>query len=328
MYALQRIIVVTIAATGLACALPPGLALSQEAFPAKPIRFVVGYAPGGSADLLARMIARKMSENWKQPVVVDNRPGGGGTLAAVQVAKAASDGQTLLYAGANFVISSALQPTLPYDPFKDFAGITRIGFSTQVLTAAPAVGVRSVKELVALARAQPGKMIYGSAAVGSGPHLTGARFNHMAEIKVITVAFKGAQETLIQIMGGRAHYGVTSLSPALPFIRDGKLLALAVNTPQRSPVFPDVPALAETLPEFKRNETSNGLLAPAGTPGPILNQISKEVARILGLPDIREWLNAIGYVPAPCTPEEYDRILRGQHEILSRLVVDIGLKAK
>jgi tripartite-type tricarboxylate transporter receptor subunit TctC len=121
---------------------------------------------------------------------------------------------------------------------------------------------------------------------------------------------------------------LTTLAPALPFIKDGKLVALAVTNPQRSPALPDVPALAETLPEFKRSESSGGLLAPAGTPGPILNQISKEVARILDLPDIQEWLNATGYVPAPTTPQEYDKILRGQHEILSRLVVDIGLKAK
>lgn len=327
MNALKRAVIATVAATGVASAATPDSKQLQQQFPTEPIRLVVGYAPGGGADTSARMVARKLSESWKQAVVIDNRPGGGGTLAALQVARAAPDGYTLLWAGANFAISAALQPSLPYDPFKDFAGISRIGFGAGVLVA-PAGGVKSVNELIALAKAQPGKIIFGSAAVGNGPHLTGARFNHLAGIKVVTVAFKGAQETMIQVMGGRAHYGITTLVAALPFIKDGKLLALAVNTPQRAPVLPDVPALAEMLPEFKRPEASSGLLAPAGTPRPILNQISREVARILDLPDIKEWHQTMGLIRAPSTPEEYDKLLREQIEILSKLVVDIGLKAK
>ncbi|OGA06089.1 MAG: hypothetical protein A2W68_17045 [Betaproteobacteria bacterium RIFCSPLOWO2_02_64_14] len=313
---------------GVAGAALPALAQTQQKFPSKPIRLVVAFTAGGSTDTIARMIGQKMSESWGQSVVVDNRGGAGGTLAASAVAKAAPDGHTLLLPGGNFVINPVLQPNLPYDPFKDFAGVTQLGFGTQVLSVAPALGVKSVEDLIALAKAQPGKIIFGSPPVGAGTHLNGARFNLAAGIRVVTVAFKGGQEALIQTLGGRTHYAISGLAVALPFIKDGKLLALAVTTPQRSPVLPEVPTLAETLPEFRRSETSIGLLAPAKTPPPILNQISKEVARILDLPAIKEQLQGIGIVPVPTTPEEYDKIFRAQIEILSKLVRDAGLRPK
>ena len=328
MQALQCVNVVTAIAAGAAVALLPGLAQAQQKFPTKPIRFVVGYVPGAQSDTLARIIGAKMGEQWGQPVVVENRAAAGGTLAAVTVAKATPDGHTLLYGGANFAISAAMQPSLPYDPFKDFAGVTQIGYGTQVLVVGSALGVKSVKDLIALAQAQPGKLIFGSAATGSGTHLSGARFNFAAGIKVVHVAFKGGADAMIEAMTGRTHYSMGTLTNALPFIKDGKLLALAVHTPQRSIILPDVPALAETLPDFKRPDASNGLLAPAGTPRPILTQISKEVARILDLPDIKERLQALGIVPAPTTPEEHDKVLRAQIETLSKVVRDAGLRPK
>jgi tripartite-type tricarboxylate transporter receptor subunit TctC len=318
----------TVIATGVAFAPAPGLAQAQQKFPTKPIRLLVGLPAGSQADTVARMIGAKMSESWGWAVVVDNRPGAGGMLAAVALAKAAPDGHTLLYAGVNFAVSAALQPNLPYDPVKDFAGVTQIGFGIQVVVVAPALGVKSVTELIALAKAQPGKIIFGSPATGGGSHLSGARFNLAAGIKVVHVAFKGGPEATIEAVAGRTHYTVVPLVSVLPFTKDGKLLALAVFTPQRSPALPDVPTLAETMPEFGRPEASNGLLAPARTPRPILNQISKEVARILDLPDIKERLQAFGYVPASSTPEAYDKILREQIDTLSRVVRDVGLRPK
>ena len=313
---------------GVLLLVPARFAQAQEKFPTKPIRIVVSSSAGGLFDTLARTIGQKMSENWKQPVVIENRPGAGGTLAGGTVAKATPDGHTLLYAGANFPTSAALQPSLPYRPLKDFTGITQIGFGMQTLVVTPALGVKSVQDLIAFAKAQPGKLVFGSGAAGSGAYLTGVRFNLAAGIKVVTVAFKGAPEAIIEVLAGRAHYSTPPLTTALPLIKDGKLLALAVTAPQRSPVLPDVPAMAETLPDFTRPETSMGLLAPAGTPRPVLIQISKEVARILDLPDIKDRLQTMGILPAPSTPEEYDGILRDQVKTLSQLVRDAGLRPK
>lgn len=328
MQASQRLAFATVVATGIVLAAAPRIPQAQQNFPSKPIRMVISTTAGSQPDSIARMLGQKMSESWGRPVVVDNRPGAGGVLAASTVATAAPDGHTLLYALPNFAISSVLQPNLPYDPSKDFAGIIQIGFSTNVLVASPALGVKSVKDLIALAQAQPGKLIFTSSPTGSAAHLTGARFNLIAGIKVVHVAFRGGPEATIEVLGGRASYHIGTMGVTLPFIKDGKLQALAVTSPQRAPVLPDVPALAETLSEFKRPETSHALLAPAGTPRPVLNQINKEIARILDLPDVKERLQGIAYVRAPGTPEECNKILRAQIETLSRLVSDAGLRPK
>jgi tripartite-type tricarboxylate transporter receptor subunit TctC len=322
---LQKVAFAAVVATGVAIAAAPGFAQTQQKFPAKPVRFVVSNPAGSQGDTLARMISQKLSESWGRSVVVDNRTGAAGTLAAGTVAKATPDGHTLLFT-AGLAINAALQPNLPYDSVRDFAGVTQIGFGTQVLVVSPALGVKSVSDFIALGKAQPGKLLYGSSAVGTGSHLNGARFALAAGIKVVTVAFKGGPEATIEVMAGRTHFSSVTLFSALPFIKDGKLLGLAVATPQRSPLLPDVPALAETMPDFKRPENSTGVFAPAGTPRPILNQISKEVARVLDLPDIKERLQSIGYVPAPTTPQELDKIHREQIETISRVSRDLGLR--
>jgi tripartite-type tricarboxylate transporter receptor subunit TctC len=323
---LPRITFAAFVAAGLATA-TAGLAQAQQKFPTKPVRILVSNPPGSQGDTLARMFATKMSDSWGRPVVVDNRSGAAGTIAAGTVAKATPDGHTLL-STAGLAINAAMQPNLPYDTLKDFAGVAQIGYGTQVLITSPTLGVKTVNEFIALAKAQPGKLIYGSSAVGTGSHLNGIRFFHAAGIKLVTVAFKGGPEATIELLGGRTHFSSVTLFSALPFVNEGKLLALAVATPQRSPQLPDVPTLAETLPEFKRPENTTGLFAPAGTPRPILNQIAKEVARVLDLPDIKERLQGMGYVPAPTTPEELDKITREQIETLSRLGRDAGLRPK
>ena len=313
--------------TAIAFAAASVHAQAQPAFPSKPVRVVVPNPAGSQGDALARMIAQKLSERWGQPVVVDNRTGGVGTVAGSTVVKAAPDGHTLLQT-AGFPISAVLQTNLPYDPLKDFAGVVQIGIGTQVLIVAPALGVKTVKDFIALAKAQPGKILYGSSAVGTGSHLNGARFALAAGIKVVTVAFKGGPEATIEVMAGRTHYSSVTLFSALPHINDGKLVAIAVATPQRAPQLPDVPALAETFPDFKRPENSTGILAPAGTPRTILVQISRDVARALDLPDMKEKLQGMGYFSAPSTPAEFDAILRTQIETLSRVVKDAGLRPK
>jgi tripartite-type tricarboxylate transporter receptor subunit TctC len=323
---LKTMLVTAIWAAGtMAAAVAADTAHTQQKFPSKPIRLLVSTSPGTPPDTIARMMGEKMSASWGQPVVVDSRPGAGGALAAGMVAKAAPDGHTLLMV-SGFAITAALQPNLPYDPLKDFARVGQLGNMGSGLFVAPALGVKSVKELIALAKAQPGKIIYGSNQAGSGSHLTGARFIRAAGIKVISVAFKGSPEATIEVLAGRTHYTLGPLATALPFIKDGKLLALAVMS--HSPLLPEVPTLTETLPEFKRTDGSYGLLAPAGTPRPILHQINQEAARILDLPDIKARLQPMGFVAATSTPEEYDRILREQIEVISGVARDLGLNAK
>ena len=303
-----------------------GTALAQ--FPTKPVRLVVSTTAGSQPDSLARLFGQKLSENWGQPVVVDNRPGAQGTLAATPVSKAAPDGHTLLYALPNFAIGAVLQSNLPYDPLKDFTGITQIGFTTNVLVVTPTLGVKTVNDFIALAKGQPGKFIFGTSPTGSAAHLSGARFNVVAGIKAVHVAFKGGPEATIEVLAGRIHYHVGTMGVLLPFVKDGKLVALAVLSPQRASALPDVPALGETLPEFKRPDTSHGLLAPAGTPRAVVNRINKEMARVLELPDVKERTQAISYVVDASTPEEYNQILRAQIKALTKLVSDAGLRPK
>jgi tripartite-type tricarboxylate transporter receptor subunit TctC len=326
MSALQWVTVAAVTAMGVALASEPVQAQPQQKFPMRPVRVVVPNPPGSQGDALARMIGQKLGERWGQSVVVDNRTGGVGTVAGSTVVKAAPDGHTLLQT-AGFPISAVLQANLPYDPLKDFTGVAQIGIGTQVIVVSPAIGARTVKDFIAFAKAQ-GKVIYGSSAVGTGSHLNGARFALAAGIKSVTVAFKGGPEAVIEVMAGRTHYSSVTLFSALPHVNDGKLVALAVAIPQRAPQLPDVPTLAETFPDFKRPDNTTGILAPAGTPRPILAQISKDVAYVLDLPDVRERLQGMGYFIAPSTPQEFDAILRSQIEILSKVVRDVGLRPK
>ena len=333
MPALQRVSFAAVIALGVAVAAAPGFAQTQQnpstgsgqVYPTKPIRLVVPFTPGGTSDFLARTIIAKLSESWGQPVVIETRTGAGGTIGAAIVAKATPDGYTLLISSAAFTISAAIQPNLPYNALKDFSGITRLGFSTVALIAPPALGVKTTKDLVALAHEKPGQLIFSSAGFGSSTHLNGERFRLAAGIKVKHVGYKGASDAMIEVMAGRAQYAIVSLSSSLSSIKDGRLVALAVGTPERSSLLPDVPTIAEALPGYAR-DGSHSLLAPAGTPRPILNQISKEVRRVLELPDIRERLQNFDFVSAPTTPEEHDQILRADIATFSGVVRLAGLR--
>jgi tripartite-type tricarboxylate transporter receptor subunit TctC len=312
---------------GLALAPLAASAQSAQQYPDKPIRFIVPFTAGGTTDLLARIISSKMSENWGQPVVIENRTGAGGQIANHLVSKAAGDGYTLLLTSPAFVITAALQTSLTYDPLKDFVGVAQIGYNTQALLVSPALGVKTAKEFIAYAQARPGKILFASAGAGSTTHMLGEMFRYAAGLKVVHVAFKGGVDAIIEVAAERVHYALVGLTGSMAFIKDGKLLALAVTTPKRVSVLPDVPTLSEVLPGWER-EGSNSLLAPAGTPGAIRAKISKEIARILHLPDVAEKLEAVGYQLAPTTPEEHDRILRAQIEILSKVVRATGMRPK
>lgn len=297
------------------------------AWPQRPVRIVVGFSPGSATDISARMIAPKLEEKWKQPVVIENRSGAGSSIANAMVAKATPDGYTILMISASFAINAVLQNKATYDPIRDFHGVTQIGFSTGVIVAAPASGIKTLKELIAAANARPGKVLFGSAGAGSGVHMSTERFNMAAGIKVTHVAFKGQPEMLIEIMAGRIHYGMPGLGPALHLIRDGRVIPLAVVTPKRSPLLPEIPTVQEILPTFER-DAAHGLLVPAGTPRAIINKISQDVARVLDLPDVKKQMETINFIPAPTTPEEFDKIVRSQLVIFDRVARQAGLIAK
>lgn len=325
MPALQRVAFYSAIAIGVAIAAAPGPGHAQQNFPSKPVRIVVPFSPGGGIDMTARILGTRMSESWGQPVVIETRTGAGGTIGAGIVAKATPDGHTLLMTSAAFTISAALHSNLPYDPLKDFAGVARIGYATAALLVAPSLGVKTVTELIELAQAKPNQLIFSHAGVGSNTHMNGERFRLAAGIKVKHVGFKGGSDAAIEVLAGRVHFCIVGLTATRAFIKEGKLIALAVNTPQRSALLPEVPTIAETLPGFTR-DGSWSMLAPAGTPRPILSKVSREVRRILELPDVKARLQNYDIVAAPSTPEEHDRILRADIETFAGVVQLAGLR--
>jgi len=326
MRSLQSASLAIAVATALSAAAPIS-AQPQQKYPSKPIRMIVPFTAGSGSDLLARRLALKMTDNWGQQVVVDNRPGGGGTLGSHIVVKATPDGYTLLVHSIAFAMNAALYSKLPYDALKDFAGVSQIVFSTSLMVASPTLGVKSVKELIALAKEKPGQLNFSSAGVGSGTHLNGEMFRHAAGIVVVHVPYKGVPEQLVDTMTGRIHYFLSPLVPALPFLRDGRLLPLAVSNARRTPVLPDVPTIAETLPGYEFQPWF-GVFAPAKTPRPVVDQISKEIARIVDLPDIKQQMRNQGEEGRPSTPEEFTRFVRSEVERYRELVKRAGIRVE
>jgi len=311
-------IVVALLLTGATAA--PGFAQSNQSYPDRPVRMIVPLTAGSAADTLARRLAVKMGENWGQQVVVDNRPGAGTTLGAGIVAKAPPDGYTLLVNSASFAVSAALYPKLPYDAQKDFAPVSQIAFAPIVLVVAPSLGAKSVKDLVALARQKAGQLTFGSAGVGSSTHFSAEQFKLAAGINVVHVPYKGPPEALLDTMTGRIQYFLSPLVPALPFVKDGRLLALGVTTAQRSPALPEAPTIAEAgLPGYEYQDWW-GVFAPAGTPRPVVEKVSKETARIVNLPDVKKQMLSQGEEGAPSTPEEFAAFVRTKIEAAGKVV--------
>lgn len=299
-------------------------AAQSPAFPTKPVRLVAG-AFGSPSDMLARTLQPKLAESWGKPVIVENRTGGAGTVQAATVAKATPDGHTLLLISAQFAIGAALRPkSLPYDPLRDFAGVTQIGYSTSALLVNPSLGVKTLKEFVALAHARPGKLLFSSGGGGSSTHISAERFNHAAGIKAVHVGFKGTPDAILEVLGGRVQYCLVGLGSAIHLVRDGRLLALAVSTPRRTPLLPDVPAIVEHYPGFG-TDGSHTIFAPAGTPLEIRTQISRQVARILELPDVKERMREMAYNVDPSTPQELDAIIREHIDSFREIGKRVGL---
>src|SRR5437867_7152809 len=297
-----------------------------QSYPNKPVHVVVPFTAGSATDILARTYGQKLSEMWSQPVVVDNRPGAGGTIGAAVVAKSAPDGYTLLVHSAAQAYNPSIYPSLPYDTVKDFIDVVPLGGQPNVLVVAPSLGVKTVAELIALAKQKPGQLNFGSAGTGSGTHINAEKFRLAAGIDVVHIPYKGTPEALTDTMAGRVSYFFSPISAALPNVREGKLVALAVSTAKRSSVLPNVPTVAEAgLPGFDYNLWV-GLFAPAGTPPEIVDKINKDVNRVLQLPDVKERLANLGAEAMPMTPAEFKKFVHGEIEDSAKVVKAAGIK--
>jgi len=313
------------------CALILALACAganAQAYPSKPIRLVVPYPAGGPLDIMARAIGQKLTEAWNQPVVVDNRAGAGGNIGADLVAKAAPDGYTLLMgAVATQAINPALYSKIPYDAAKDFAAVALVAQVPNILVVNPAVPVKSVHELIELARAKPGTLNFASGSTGSTGHLAGELFKTMAGVDMVHIPYKGAAPATTDLLAGQVQLMFDNLANALPNVKAGKLRALAVTTLARSPAVPELPTIAESgLPGFDLS-TWFGLLVPAGTPPEIVAKLNAEVVRALNASDMRERLQRMGAEPpANNTPEHFAVFIRSEAAKYAKVVKSSGAK--
>ena len=307
-------------------ALAPAMGWAQI-YPTKPIRLVVPFPPGGSLDVVARAIGQKLSEAWGQPVVIDNRPGAGGNIGADLVAKSAPDGYTILEGAlSTHAVNVSLYGKMPYDPVKDFAPITLVAVTPNVLVLNPSVPANSVKELIAYGKANPGKLAFGSGSNGSAGHLAGELFKTETGVDMVHVPYKGGAPAMQDLLAGRTQLMFDNLANSMQQVRAGKLKALAVTTAQRSPLVPDLPTLAEAgLPGFDIY-TWWGFMAPAGTPKEIIAKWNVEVARILNAPEMKEFFAQQGAVPAPDSPEEFAALIRREIPKYAKIVKDSGAK--
>ena len=300
------------------------LEVCGQGWPSRPIRMVVPLSPGGFADVPGRILAARLSSSLGYNVFVENRPGAGGTIGADFVAKSAPDGYTLLFTGTPHVISAWVYKKLPYDPLKDFEPVALVASGPYVLVVNPQLPVHSIRELIAAAKAQPGKIDYASSGNGSAQHLVSALFASMAGIELNHVPYKGSGPAMQDLLGGQVKVSFAGIPNVLPHVKAGRLRALAVSTPQRSPDLPDVPTAAEAgVPGYQATLWLN-LAAPAGTPGEIVQRIYAETAKALQDAELQQSFRAAGVEASPMSPQELAGFMRGEYEKWGRVVRDTG----
>ena len=298
-----------------------------EAFPSRAVRMVVGFPPGGSSDVSARLVAERMSDEWKQPVIVESKPGAGGTIAAAFVAAAPADGYTLLHVGpGTHAITSALYKDLSYDALTSFAGVGQIAVSPFVIVVGGSSSVKSMKELLELARAKPGAVSYGSSGSGAGPNVVTEMVALSTGVKFLHVPYKGAAPAAAAALAGQVDFAMVDSASAIPHVQSGKLRALAVTTAQPSPLYRDVPTVAQAAVPGFAYPSSVGFLAPAGTPREVIAKINGALGRALANETVRSRLNGLGFDAAPMTPDEFDTFMADEVRKYTRIVKDLGLK--
>ena len=318
-----RILTVAAAATVLAAS-----AAGAQTYPSKPIHVIVAFTPGSATDVIARAVAQAMSERIGQPVMIENRPGAGGTIAAAQVAKAAPDGYTVLVNSSGHTVNPWIYPSLPYDTAKDLMGVSLLARQPNVLVVAPTRGWATTADLVKAAKAEPGKITFASAGTGSATHMNGEKFRVAADINVLHIPYKGTPEALNDTMGGRVDYFFAPVVSALSIVRDKRLLALAVGSPARSSVLPDVQTTEEQGYKGSAYNYWAGLLAPAGTPPAVIERLNKEIVAALATPEVKDRLGALGADAAPMAPADFDRMIVQELKENGELVKAAGIKAQ
>jgi len=306
---------------------PSHLHAQTPAFPTKAIRFVVPFPAGGPLDISARAIGQKLTEGWGQPVVIDNRPGAGGNIGAELVAKAVPDGYTILMgAVSTHAINPWLYAKMPYDPIRDFVPVSLVTQVPNVLVVHPSVPARTVKELIALAKAKPGQLNYASGSTGSAGHLAGELFNVMAGVKTVHIPYKGAPAAVIDLMAGQVSFMFDNLASALPNIKAGRVRALAVTTLARSPLLPALPTMSEAGLKGFDVSTWFGVFAPVDTPKAIADRLNAGIVAALKAPDVRERLAAMGAEPKPDTPEQFAAFVKAELAKYEKVVKASGAR--
>ena len=307
-------------------AIPP---VAAQSYPAKPVRMVVGFPPGGGTDILARIVAQKLSDAWGQQVLVENRPGASATIGANAVAKAAPDGYTLSMGQLTpNAIAPALYPKLPYDAIKDFAPIVLVGTSPNVLVVTPSLPAKNLAELVALAKAQPGKLAYASSGAGSLQHIAAELFKSAAALGFIHVPFKGSGQAVTDLIAGQVNMNFDAIPPVIQHIRSGKLRALAVTAAKRAAGLPDVPTIAESGYAGYDFTTWWGLFAPAGTPPEIVAKVERDTVAALALSDLRGRFANLSVEPGGGSSREFTDYVRAEIAKYAKLVAQLGIKAE
>ena len=299
-----------------------------QSWPEKPIHIVVAFTPGSATDVIGRAVSNELSAKLGQPVIIENKPGAGGTIAAGLVAKAAPDGYTLLLNSSGHTVSPWIYDKLTYDTAKDLMGVSLIARQPNIMVVSPDKGWKSVGDLVKQAKAQPGKISFASAGVGSATHMNGEKFKAAAGIDVLHVPYKGTPEALNDVMGGRVEYFFSPVVAALSLVRDKRVVALANGSPVRSSVLPDVPTTEEAGYKGSGYDYWAGLLAPAGTPPAVIDKLNKALVAALAQPEVKERLGKIGADPAPTTPKEFDELVARELKENGALIKAAGIKAQ
>ena len=300
----------------------------SRGYPTRPVRLIVPFTAGSTTDIIARAVSDRLSANLAQNIIVDNRSGAGGSIGAAVVAHASADGHTLLVHSSSHTVNPAMYAKLPYDTLRDFAGVTPLASLPNALVISPSKGLRSVKELIAAAKAKPGSINYASAGAGSATHLNAEKFRFRAGFEGTHIPFKGSPDALVEVITGRVDFYFCPVAPALPFIREGKLIALAVGSPKRSSVLPDVPTTAEAGVPGSEYNFWIGLLAPGKTPRAIVTRLYHETQNVLSSADVKKRFADLGADPMAMTPSEFDAYIRQELAANIALAKAAGLKAQ